>query len=376
VGGQGDDQLTGGLEVDRFLVESGTDTITDLGSGGADALSILAGATANATIGGHWAASAGTNNAGSASVFAAGFNVNLSAVSGPSGWELSNASHARGVGLIGSGNADTITGGNGADTMRGQGGADSLSGGAGSDQLFGGAGNDTMTGGTGVDRFAVDAGTDVITDLGAGGGDVLIISAGATAFATLAADWVATGGSSNVGTANLSAVGFDVNLAAVAGTIGWNVSNAGEAAAVTLLGSARADVLTGGLGADTLNGGAGDDTIIGGGGLDSLFGGLGDDRFMDAEGAQIYEGGAGRDRYSFLTGHGHDSIRDFTQGQDKIDFGGFGGATFGSLQITYGGAGTPSDPAYVVVSANGGVDSISISLAAPTTLLTTDFIFA
>ncbi|MBX9750203.1 MAG: hypothetical protein K5Q68_11400 [Roseococcus sp.] len=232
-----------------------------------------------------------------------------------------------------------------------------------------------MTGGAGIDRFYVDAGTDVVTDLGAGAADILIVSAGATAQAMLVADWAASSASSNVGVANLMAGGFDVNLSAVLGTAGWNVSNAGGADAVVFTGSGRADVLTGGAGADTLIGGAGNDTLIGGGGLDSLLGGLGDDRFMDAAGAQIYEGGAGRDRYSFLTGHGHDSIRDFTQGQDKIDFAGFVGVRFGDLQITYGGAGTPSDPAYVVVSANGGVDSVSISLATPTTLLTTDFIF-
>lgn len=300
----------------------------------------------------------------------------MSQVGGTSGWELSNAGNARGVGLIGSANADTITGGNGVDTIRGGAGADSLVGGAGNDQLFGGAGNDTMTGGAGIDRFNVDAGVDVVTDLGAGAVDVLIVSAGATVQAQLVADWVASSASSNVGVANLLAGGFDVSLAAALGSVGWNVSNAGEAAAVTLIGSARADVLTGGLGADTLNGGAGNDTLIDGGGLDSLLGGLGDDRFLDAEGAQIYEGGAGRDRYSFLTGHGHDSIRDFTQSQDIIDFAGIGGVGFGDLQITYGGAGTPADPAYVVVSANGGVDSISISLAAPTILAATDFIFA
>jgi Ca2+-binding RTX toxin-like protein len=269
VGGQGDDVLTGGLDVDRFFVEAGTDSITDLGFGGPDALTILAGATANATMGGHWIASAGSNNAGSASLFANGFNVNVGIASGASGWALSNAGHVRGVGLIGSGNGDTISGGNGSDTLRGQGGADSLSGGDGGDQIFGGQGDDTMTGGLGVDRFLVEFGTDIITDFGAGGGDVLIVSAGATANATLAADWVATAGSGNIGIANLSASGFDVNLTAAVGPVGWNVSNAGQAAAVTLIGSARADVLTGGLGADTLNGGAGSDTLTGGAGHDT-----------------------------------------------------------------------------------------------------------
>jgi Ca2+-binding RTX toxin-like protein len=303
VGGMGDDLLTGGLDVDRFRVDAGTDTITDLGFGGPDALIIAAGATANATIGGHWVASAGSNNAGTANVFANGFNVNVGIVSGTSGWALSNA-HARGVGLIGSGNADTITGGTGADTLRGQAGADSLAGGHGGDQLFGGQGDDTMTGGLGVDRFVVDFGTDTITDFGAGGSDVLVALAGATANATLVADWVATGGSANVGIANLSAVGFDVHLTAAVGTVGWNVSNAGDANAVTLVGSARADLLTGGLGADTLSGGAGNDTLIGGAGADRLTGGLGADSF----------------RFDSIGDAAGDVVTDFNAAQgDKVD---------------------------------------------------------
>lgn len=100
------------------------------------------------------------------------------------------------------------------------------------------------------------------------------------------------------------------------------------------------------------------------------------DLFHDAAGAQVYEGGGGADRYVFSAGHGHDSIRDFIQGEDEIDLSAFAGLGFGDLQITYGGAGTPEDPAYVVVSANGGVDSISISLPTPVTLAATDFIFA
>jgi VCBS repeat-containing protein len=300
VGGLGNDSLTGGAELDRFLVEAGTDSITDLGFGGTDALIIQAGAAAVATIGGHWTASGGSSNAGSASLFAAGFDVNVASVGGASGWVLSNAGQSRGVSLVGSGNADSVTGGSGADTLRGQGGADSLSGGGGNDQLFGGAGNDTMTGGAGIDRFTVDAGTDVITDLAAGGVDVVIVSAGATLQATLAADWVATAASSNAGVANLSTAGFDVNLGAAAGSLGWNVS-ASTADAVMLTGSRRADVLTGGAGADTLIGGAGNDTLVGGGGADRLMGGADHDRLAVADGAfHSVDGGTGTDTLALM----------------------------------------------------------------------------
>ncbi len=100
------------------------------------------------------------------------------------------------------------------------------------------------------------------------------------------------------------------------------------------------------------------------------------DVFLDGAGAQVYEGGGGLDRFSFAAGHGHDSIRDFTQGEDEIDLSAFAGLGFLDLQITYGGTGTPEDPAYVVVSANGGVDSISISLPTPVVLTASDFLFA
>ena len=56
--------------------------------------------------------------------------------------------------------------------------------------MTGSAGNDTLTGNAGNDRFNVDLGTDTITDLGGTGGtesDILVVSAGATANATMLA---------------------------------------------------------------------------------------------------------------------------------------------------------------------------------------------
>lgn len=76
-----------------------------------------------------------------------------------------------------------------------------------------------------------------------------------------------------------------MTLTAAGGSIGWNVSNAGNAAAVLLTGSSRADVITGGDGADTLVGGAENDTLIGGLGIDSLTGGVGADSFLFASAA-------------------------------------------------------------------------------------------
>ncbi len=315
VGGMGDDRLTGGAGVDRFLVEAGTDTLTDLAFGGNDVLVVQAGAAAVVTMGGHWTPSAGTSNAGTASVAVAGYNVNLASVGGASGWALSNA-HIRAVNLVGSSQGDTITGGIGEDRLRGHGGADSLVGGAGNDQIWGGAGDDTMTGGAGMDRFLVDFGTDVITDLGAGGRDVVIVSAGATLQATLAANWMATTATINGGVANLTAAGFNVILDAANGVSGWNVSNAGNPNGVILAGSFQADTLTGGDGDDTiagtqnnnggtefLDGGAGADWLHGshpllfGGPGSHLNGGEGADTLVGGPGSDTMTGGAGIDRF-------------------------------------------------------------------------------
>ena len=86
--------------------------------------------------------------------------------------------------------ADNISGGRGDDTIFGGGGDDSIAGNDGNDTLTGGEGNDTLTGGAANDTFVVDSGIDSITDLS--GSDVLRISSGATANATVTAAFTAT----------------------------------------------------------------------------------------------------------------------------------------------------------------------------------------
>ncbi|MFN6162949.1 MAG: beta strand repeat-containing protein, partial [Planctomycetota bacterium] len=247
-GGNNNDVLTGGAGADTFNIIAGTDTITDLGNG-TDILTISAGATANATATAAWTATASTNNVGTASVTASGFNINVSAATGAAGWTLTNSGHATAVTLTGSSNADVLVGGSNNDT------------------LVGGAGNDTLTGGAGNDTFNVGSGTDTITDLG-NGVDVLNVSAGATATATASAAWTATASSNNTGTATVSANGFSINVSAATGASGWTITNSGNATGVTLTGSVNADTITGGDGNDTITGGKGNDILIGGAGSD------------------------------------------------------------------------------------------------------------
>ncbi len=145
----------------------------------------------------------------------------------------------------------------------------SLSGGAGNDTLIGGGGDDTLTGGANVDTFKVDAGVDQINDLGNGSvSEVLNVSVGATANATLAGNWTATAGSSNAGIAAIDAANFtllDVSLATGGGN--WVLSKTGTGSAV-IKGSANADTVIGGAGNDSITSGAGNDSVAGGDGDD------------------------------------------------------------------------------------------------------------
>jgi Ca2+-binding RTX toxin-like protein len=170
-----------------------------------------------------------------------------------------------GVVFDGRGGDDHLTGSVAADTLIGGAGEDHLNGGDGADTLTGGLGTDYLTGGAGADQFVVDAGSDYIADF-ADGDDVLQVSAGAVAFLTMAADWVAT--TSNLQVAAgvndyvyFYANGHDIDLSAISGGLGYFVLSSNvSGASVTLIGSGSYDQLVG-LGGDTLTGGGGGDYI-------------------------------------------------------------------------------------------------------------------
>jgi Ca2+-binding RTX toxin-like protein len=266
-GGPGVHTLTGGGGIDTFTVTAGTVAISDLGTGGADVLKVSAGATVSATLTAGWTATALTVNNGAASVNAAGQTLNVAAATGANGWTLTN-----------SGGAATLTGSAKADTITGGGGNDTLIGGGGIDTLTGGGGNDTMTGGAGDDTFNVNSGTDTITDLG--GFDIVVVSAGATLTATLAANWTTEEGTSvsNNGSASIDAAGHTLQVNDALGANGWTLTNSSSTGA-RIWGSDRSDTITGGIGSDILSGFGGNDTLTGGQGRDIFAGGSGLDIF-------------------------------------------------------------------------------------------------
>lgn len=140
----------------------------------------------------------------------------------------------------------------------------------------------------------------------------------------------------------------------------------GQAGDDTLMGNGGADTLRGGRGEDDLRGGGGRDKLIGGGdddvlrgngGRDVLKGGRGEDDLMGGRGADTLKGGAGNDRidggkgddrltgqggedtFVFVRGNGRDTITDFRDGVDLMDFAGHNGVSaFGDLTITQTGA--------------------------------------
>ena len=116
-------------------------------------------------------------------------------------------------------------------------------------------------------------------------------------------------------------------------------------------------------GDDLLEGGPGDDTLIGGPGDDTLAGGAGDDFLL---------GGAGADVFVFGAGFGRDVIRDFTRGEDRMDFTGHSAVNaLGDLIIAQAGAHT-----VITLAADGhAAEQITLTDFIAATLTEEDFGF-
>ncbi|MDE0056706.1 MAG: calcium-binding protein [Defluviicoccus sp.] len=208
----------------------------------------------------------------------------------------------------------TITGTDDAERLRGAGGDDTISGGGGGDILSGGIGDDRLFGGAGGDMIFGGAGDDVIE--GGAERDMLYGNAGNDRLSGGAGDDFLSGGA---GDDRLSGGDGDDTLYGLEGDD-------------TLHGGAGDDRLYGdglygaGDGKDKLYGGDGDDKIAGGAGDDTVSGGAGDDSLF---------GGADADTFVFASGHGHDRIADFADGEDLIDLSAFTGITqFSDLNIS------------------------------------------
>jgi len=205
-GGGGIDTLVGGAGDDRYVVDSVTDTITELAGGGSDTV--------------------------------------LSSVDFTLGAEIENLV-LTGTAHAGTGNAldNVLTGGNEADTLTAGLGNDTLDGGVGADILIGGIGDDTY--------FIDNPGDIVIEDAGAGFDTVVVNS-----------DWTLA---DNIEGVRLVGTGHSLTGNAAANTLegdaGDDTLDGGEGDDVEIGGDGN-DHLISGSGHDTLAGGAGDDVYV------------------------------------------------------------------------------------------------------------------
>lgn len=209
-GGGGFDTLIGGAGDDLYLIDSSTDTITELAGGGIDSI--------------------------------------VSSVDYALGNEIENLT-LTGNAHIGSGNAlnNSLIGGSGADT---------LTGGAGNDRLDGGLGADTLIGGIGDDTYYIDNPSDVVIELAGEGFDTVVVNSDWTLADNIEAVKLVGSGHTLIGNAAANTLTGDAGNDTLDGGGGDDLE----------LGGDGNDTLISHAGHDTLSGGAGDDTYIVSGG--------------------------------------------------------------------------------------------------------------
>ena len=133
------------------------------------------------------------------------------------------------------------------------------------------------------------------------------------------------------------------------------------ASGTRILGKGGDDVLMAGEDDDMVEGGAGNDLLMGEEGDDTIDGGADDDTMW---------GGSGADSFVFQAGHGTDTIKDFTDGDDTIDLSAFTSITgFSDLTTTQSG-----DDTVIDLSTHGGGE-ITLEDFTSTDLDTADFSF-
>lgn len=145
----------------------------------------------------------------------------------------------------------------------------------------------------------------------------------------------------------------------------------------SLYGGADNDLLKGGDGNDVLDGGQNNDRLHGGNdadlltgdqGNDKLYGDAGDDTLDGGTGKDILTGGTGVDTFIFENGAHADTITDYSDGEDLLDFSGYLGVnSFADLSISQNGA-------HTVISADGP-DAVTVLNTDMSVLEVTDFIF-
>ncbi|MFN9603396.1 MAG: beta strand repeat-containing protein, partial [Planctomycetota bacterium] len=327
VGHGGDDTLTGGTGVDTFWVDAGTDTITDLGAS-TDNLVVSAGATANATAAGNWTATSSTSNAGTATVLASGFDINVSASTGTSGWTLTNSALSTTVEI--SENFESGATGWSSNTTTNSSWSRFLGQFAGSGGAQGVSKTFNLANGSGgavieFDLYRIDSwdGENFLVFVN----DAQVLSQtinyttsfGSASGTTGNISWSASSTSTNTsaifGAFEDQIIRFQIVVNSPVPTLKLGFGSTLDSGItdesygidnVTIKTTASSSTwvaLTGSVNADTLIGGSGNDTMVGGAGNDTLTGGAGSDTFGVTSGTDtITDLGNGTDTVSVSAG--------------------------------------------------------------------------
>ncbi len=292
---------------------------------------------------------------------------------------------------VGTGNSEKIVTGNDNDEIHGEGGNDIIKAGDGNDILYGGTGNDILHGGSGNDILAGDKGNDelwgwrgadtFVFDAGSGidvikdfdpAVDTIDLSGWAGAnYGSIMADAIqdrsdavlkATDGSvvriENVELSQLTKSLFVFDTSVPGDTTPPQGGGSGQTDAVVYTGTNKADkIVTSGTddvvygkgGNDIIKSGDGADVLYGGGGNDILHGGNGNDLLIGGSGDDELWGWSGADTFAFEAGSGKDIIKQFETGSDKINLGGWDGATYNSIM-----ADAVQDQGNVILTAGDG----------------------
>lgn len=321
-GSFGDDTISGGNGFDTLSGGAGADTLT--GGSGNDTLT--PGVGDDNTIDGGPDTDTVSYDDGRSGAVTVTLNDGTSGNDGGSDDAATTGAREAVInteGLVGTAQADVLTGDGGFNTISGLGGDDAIRGGPGQDDLDGGPGTDTADYGDHAAAVAVTLDASNSFKNGSTGENDRT-----TSFER------AAGGTGNDTLASAYPAGNPVQLEGAAG----NDALSGGASDDTLVGGSGSDVINGQGGTDTalypvaegvtvtlndgaakddggpsdgaagardsvaaenLTGGSGPDVLVGDGGLNNLQGGAGDDSVQGGLGTDTLSGGPGRDTLSY-----------------------------------------------------------------------------
>ncbi len=296
---------TGGQGTDTFDGGDGTDTIRFIGTSGDLTVDLMTGTASGTGI--------DTSTL-----------LNIENVTGNDGNDT----------LVGSDGSNHLQGNFGEDTIFGHGGSDTIDGGAQADIIDAGSGDDTVIGGKGRDQVQLGDGNDVFNDDGQTGywgsdtvhggfGNDTINGGGGDDFF-----YGDNGADTIFGGAGNDTIDGGAHGDTIYAGDGNDVVSGGKGTDQVFLGAGDdlfiGSSQSGSLGADLISGEAGDDTIQAGDGSDRIIGGAGSD---------VLSGGADADTFVFDIGDGIDTILDFEDGSDLLDFSSTG-LSFADLAVS------------------------------------------